>query len=576
MRRWLFVLFGLSFVYGCGGSESYSIVIEFPEPVTESKEATEILRVYSLLFVGDGASCKSLIDGDTKPTDNAVYQIEDQRDISKPFTAPIDPIKVDTNETRTRVFFSQGEGTGGRVFFRGCAEATIGGSRTHKANITLASCKLSCPLGRENCDDKPGNGCEADLTGTANCGSCGNTCTSQHSSTACISGACKPTCDASWADCDGNPSNGCETDLTSPSGCNGRATTCSFSGGAMACGCTAAYGGAHCDQCAVGYIGYPDCHLPVTGEAQNYSIGGIGFDMRYVPGGTFPTGTGTQTTAGSGAVDATVSTPFWIGETEVTYELWYKVHKWALSNGYTFGNQGREGNDGTDGAEPTGAKNEPVTVINWRDAMVWCNALTSYYNANNGSDPDLDYVYYTDAEYTTSIRSVDDSGTITANPGVEDNPYIKATASGNTDMANCIAKGFRLPGSMEWECAARYKDGTNWTAGTFASGATADYSNFSASDSVAWFGNSLVSGTGNTTSTKPVAGRSANLLGLRDMSGNVWEWCFDWHPNYNGSYRVLRGGSWFSSAVYLQVGVVRDDHPADGNGDIGFRLSRTP
>ncbi len=61
---------------------------------------------------------------------------------------------------------------------------------------------------------------------------------------------------------------------------------------------------------------------------------------------------------------------------EVTYDLWYKVHNWALSNGYTFANPGTEGNDGTVGTVPTTAKYEPVTTINWRDAIVWCNAYS--------------------------------------------------------------------------------------------------------------------------------------------------------------------------------------------------------
>lgn len=85
-----------------------------------------------------------------------------------------------------------------------------------------------------------------------------------------------------------------------------------------------------------------------------------------------------------------------MGETEVTYELWYEVYKWATTDTgdgkrsdcgdlYSFANKGREGNNGTIGALPTTAKQEPVTLVNWRDTIVWCNALTEYYNANNGS-----------------------------------------------------------------------------------------------------------------------------------------------------------------------------------------------
>jgi formylglycine-generating enzyme required for sulfatase activity len=74
---------------------------------------------------------------------------------------------------------------------------------------------------------------------------------------------------------------------------------------------------------------------------------------------------------------------FYIGETEITYELWYTIKTWAAGNGYTFANPGREGKGGLEGAAPTPAKNEPVTSISWRDAVVWCNA----YSETGGKDP---------------------------------------------------------------------------------------------------------------------------------------------------------------------------------------------
>lgn len=76
------------------------------------------------------------------------------------------------------------------------------------------------------------------------------------------------------------------------------------------------------------------------------------------------------------AVLATVDNAFLIGETEVTYELWYAVRVWAEANGYIFQNDGKEGNDGTAGEAPTVAENEPVTTVSWRDSVVWLNALS--------------------------------------------------------------------------------------------------------------------------------------------------------------------------------------------------------
>ncbi|MBN2544996.1 MAG: chitobiase/beta-hexosaminidase C-terminal domain-containing protein [Spirochaetes bacterium] len=86
-------------------------------------------------------------------------------------------------------------------------------------------------------------------------------------------------------------------------------------------------------------------------------------DMVSVTGGTYTQTNGTE------SFSHTISS-FSIGKYEVTYELWYTIYNWAISNGYNFENQGMEGHNGTIGAEPTSAKFEPVTTISWRDAIV--------------------------------------------------------------------------------------------------------------------------------------------------------------------------------------------------------------
>ncbi|HOA08415.1 MAG TPA: SUMF1/EgtB/PvdO family nonheme iron enzyme, partial [Spirochaetota bacterium] len=57
-----------------------------------------------------------------------------------------------------------------------------------------------------------------------------------------------------------------------------------------------------------------------------------------------------------------------------------------------------------------------------------------------------------------------------------------------------------------------------------------------------------------------------------DMSGNVWEWCYDIS---GGSNRVIRGGAYYSFAFSLQVGRVDNDIPYNENSVIGFRFCRT-
>ena len=69
--------------------------------------------------------------------------------------------------------------------------------------------------------------------------------------------------------------------------------------------------------------------------------------------------------------------PFSINKYETTYLLWYTVLKKAEKIGYVFQNPGQAGSNGKRGAVPgDDDKFQPVTMINWYDAIVWCNALS--------------------------------------------------------------------------------------------------------------------------------------------------------------------------------------------------------
>ncbi len=290
----------------------------------------------------------------------------------------------------------------------------------------------------------------------------------------------------------------------------------------------------------------------------SYTAGSVSFTMISVPGGiTFPIGTDDL------GAPATVANVYLISQTEVTYELWSAVHTWALSNGYFFANAGTEGHDGTPGAAPTAAQQEPVTTINWRDAMVWMNALTEYTNAQNGTSRGAVYSY--------------------SDATIRDSRDTNATACDDA-VASSTADGFRLLSLNEWELAARYitDDGDNtldktgeYYPGLYVSGADAQYDATTGGsdidgDSDIQYSTDVAVYSGSATAV--VKSKSSNALGLFDMGGNAMEWAFD----LNGANRVGRGGGWNFDEYDSRVGRLGNYAPELARNDIGFRIAGAP
>ena len=129
---------------------------------------------------------------------------------------------------------------------------------------------------------------------------------------------------------------------------------------------------------------------------------------------------------------------------------------------------------------------------------------------------------------------------------------------------------YRLPTEAEWEYACRAGKRTEYYWGNEMDGRYAWY-----------FANS-------ERRTHDVGTRKPNQWGLYDMSGNVYEWCYDWYENgyystspsknprgpAQGQRRVVRGGGWADSPSFCRSAFRRSRKPTRRYGDCGFRVIR--
>jgi uncharacterized repeat protein (TIGR02543 family) len=271
--------------------------------------------------------------------------------------------------------------------------------------------------------------------------------------------------------------------------------------------------------------------IPMSKPPENTTI-----EMVEVKGGSFEMGSINSLDNNASPLRTVTLTSFYIGKYEVTQEQYEAVM--GTNPSY----------HKTDADEGEVQEKRPVENVTWYDAIEFCNKLSSL----EGLTP----------VYTITNRTPASGYPITS-------ATVTATWSNN---------GYRLPTEAQWEYAAK--------GGQSAHNPLWIYSGSDDADTVAWYNGKT--GTPTNGKTHEVGKLAPNELGLYDMSGNVWEWCWDWYGTYpsdpqtdptgadSGTLRVQRGGGYDNNTTSTD-GNIRSAY-RKGYGalhiNLGFRVVR--
>ena len=245
--------------------------------------------------------------------------------------------------------------------------------------------------------------------------------------------------------------------------------------------------------------------------------------LRWVPSGRLHMGGPLPHGWGAPRSTATVTKGYWVMESEVTQAMWRTV-------------------TGSNPAHYAGEASRPVEMVSWCDAVWFANALST----GEGLEP----AYHLPPGF---------------GPGM---PAAACNVSAPAVTWNQSAGGYRLPIEAEWEWAARGGQEHRYSG----SDDVAAVARFRADLSFAW-----------KPRTAPARGLAPNAIGLHDLSGNVWEWCW---TAYEGDPegppqaeadrgRVVRGGA--AEQLPQHIEVTARAAAVAGNTDdfVGFRLVRS-
>jgi formylglycine-generating enzyme required for sulfatase activity len=210
-----------------------------------------------------------------------------------------------------------------------------------------------------------------------------------------------------------------------------------------------------------------------------------------------------------------IERPFLLGETEITQELYQAVME---TNHSYFKNNPRN----------------PVERVSWYDAILFCNELSRLQG--------LDECY--------ALKDI----STTNEYGYDPNQIMSAQVT--FDFSK---NGYRLPIEKEWEYAAKAGTQNLW----------------SGTDDVSQLGDYAWLRENSEKSTHPIATKKPNEWGFYDMSGNVYEWCWDkYNPKGADADRVYRGGSWGNYASNLRSANRYYTSPFYRVNEFGFRVCR--